>query len=84
MEWRQRKKEEKKTATMRDTDSSSSSTSGGGGGGGGGGGPSPSSSPSNKGEKIEGKNQFSNSRIMVGVAWSQGERDHMQVFPVSK
>ena len=28
---------------------------------------------------MEGKTQFSNSRIMVGVAWSQGQREYMQV-----
>ncbi len=28
---------------------------------------------------LEGKNHFSNSRMMIGVAWSQGERQCMQV-----
>jgi serine/threonine protein phosphatase PrpC len=27
---------------------------------------------------MEGKSKFSNSRLMVGVAWSQGERESMQ------
>jgi len=27
---------------------------------------------------IEGKSQFSNARMAVGVAWSQGERETMQ------